>query len=125
MRNLFLLVVCLLLAACSQSDMIETDLYFGRSQPNGGMVTDSAWKSFKEKQIDNILKNGSTIEDATGNWRNPKTGKVVTEPTEVVIFLHADSSQISKQIDSLRNLYKTMFRQQSVLRVDKKISAEF
>jgi hypothetical protein len=32
---------------------------------------------------------------------------------------------MSQQIDSLRNLYKSMFQQQSVLRVDKKVKVSF
>jgi hypothetical protein len=118
-----LLLICVLFSSCASSHMVETDLYFGMSKPGGGMVTAQEWNNFKE--LSAVFKDGSTIMDATGNWRDPQTGKLITEPTHVVIWFHKRSVLISKKIDSLRDLYKTMFKQQSVLRVDKAVRASF
>jgi hypothetical protein len=105
--------------------MVETNLYFGQSKPDGSMVTETEWKNFKENQIAKVFKEGSTVISSTGNWYDPVSHKLITEPTYVVVFLYKKSSQISQQIDSLRHWYKTMFQQQSVLRVDKKVKAIF
>ena len=105
--------------------MIETDLYFGQSKPNGSMVTEAEWDHFKETQIARVFKNGSTITQATGSWYDPVSHQLISEPAYVVSYLHKRSPLISKQIDSLRNIYKSMFQQQSVLRVDKKLKASF
>ncbi|HVW12766.1 MAG TPA: DUF3574 domain-containing protein [Mucilaginibacter sp.] len=105
--------------------MVETDLYFGLSKPGGGMVTEQEWDNFKNDQVCRVFKEGNTIIDATGNWLDPKTGKSVTEPSRIVICLHKNNAKISRQIDSLRQKYKTLFNQESVLRVDKKAAVSF
>jgi hypothetical protein len=105
--------------------MIETDLYFGQSKPGGGMVAEEEWKKFKEDHIARIFKEGSTTYEAAGHWYDPETHKLITEPTFVVIYFHKKSPLLSKQIDSLTELYKTTFQQQSVLRVDKKVRVKF
>jgi hypothetical protein len=105
--------------------MVETDLYFGQSRPDGSMITQGEWNRFKETQILRIFKEGSTTISATGSWLDPVTQKLISEPTYVVTYFHKRSPAISKQIDSLRNLYKSMFLQQAILRVDKKVQASF
>jgi hypothetical protein len=120
-----LLFVCLLLSSCSASRMMETDLYFGRSKPGGGEVTEQEWNNFKEQHVVKVFKEGSTIINALGNWYDPDNHKLITEPTCVVIYFYKQKARISRQIDSLRENYKNMFHQQSVLRVDKKVKASF
>ncbi|MBS1501095.1 MAG: DUF3574 domain-containing protein [Bacteroidetes bacterium] len=124
MRRLIILA-CLILSSCAANHMVETDLYFGLSKPGGGMVTGQEWNNFKNDQVWRVLKDGNTIIDATGSWLDPKTGKPVTEPSRVVICLHKNNAKISRQIDSLRQKYKTLFNQESVLRVDKKVAVSF
>jgi len=119
------LLICFILCSCATNRMVETDLYFGQSKPNGDMITEKEWNSFKENQIAKVFKEGSTVLNGVGNWYDPENRKLVTEPTYVVIYFYKKSPAISKQIDSLRYWYKTMFQQQSVLRVDKKVKASF
>jgi hypothetical protein len=120
-----ILLICLLLSSCAANRMIETDLYFGMSKPNGGSVTDKEWESFRENYIAIAFKQGSTIINASGSWLDPVSRKQVTEASHLVIYLHKNSKAVSKQIDSLRKQYQTLFRQQSVLRVDKKVIVAF
>jgi len=120
-----LLIACLLLCSCSSSRMIETALYFGQTRPDGSMIKESEWNSFKENHIAKVFANGSSTISCTGNWLDPVTHKLITEPSYIVLCEHKRSMQISRQIDSLTNLYKVMFNQQSVLRVDKKVKAFF
>jgi hypothetical protein len=115
----------LLLSACSTNRMIETNLYFGLSKPGGGHVTEEEWNRFKEEKICAVFKEGSTVYPAAGNWFDPETKKLITEPTFVVVYFYKNAKDISIRIDSLRQLYKDLFRQQSVLRVDKKVKATF
>ena len=120
-----LFFICLLLSSCSSSRMIETDLFFGQTRPDGSLITETEWKNFKENQIAKVFKEGSTQISSVGSWLDPVNHKLITEPSYVVVYFYKRSSQISQQIDSLRNWYKTMFQQQSVLRVDKKVKAMF
>ena len=89
------------------------------------MITEMEWNNFKESQIFRIFKEGSTTISATGSWLDPVTQKLISEPTYIVTYFHKRSPKISKQIDSLRNQYKSMFQQQAILRVDKKVQASF
>ena len=43
----------------------------------------------------------------------------------MVVYIHKHSPQKSKQIDSLRYWYQTMFQQQSILKIDKKVKVSF
>jgi len=89
------------------------------------MITEIEWNSFRNNQIAKVFSQGCTIIKASGNWRDPVTLKLITEPSYLVICDYKRSSQMSQQIDSLVSWYKSMFSQQSVLRVDKKVKASF
>lgn len=119
-------LICIILSiSCSTGRMTETSLYFGLSKPDGSMISEKEWSSFKEEYISKILKEGSTVIRVTGNWKDTATGKLISEPSCLVIYYYKHSPAVSKQIDSLRYWYKTLFQQQSVLRVDKKVKAGF
>lgn len=125
-RTLLIIVFfSLLLSACSTGRMIETSLYFGLAKPDGGQVTEEEWNRFKEERLAAVLKDGSTVFRAVGNWYDSDARKLITEPTYVVVYFYKNSKAHSLRIDSLRNVYKTLFQQQSVLRVDKKVTAKF
>lgn len=121
----FILLSCIAFCACTGSRLVETSLYFGQSKPDGGMVTLNEWNRFKEDYVRKVFTEGSTIVNVTGNWYDTAARQLITEPTYVVISYHKRSAALSKQIDSLRYWYKTLFQQQSVLRVDKKVTASF
>jgi hypothetical protein len=120
-----ILLACFILCSCSAPRMIETNLYFGQTRPDGSMITENEWQGFRDNQIAKVFKEGCTVIKATGNWLDPATHKLITEPSYVVIHHHKKSAQLSQQIDSLIYWYKNMFQQQSVLRVDKKVKAVF
>ena len=105
--------------------MVETDLYFAQTRPDGSMITEVEWNNFRNNQIAKVFTHGCTVIKASGNWLDPETHKLITEPSYVVICYYKKSSQMSQQVDSLRYWYKNMFQQQSVLRVDKKAKAIF
>lgn len=89
------------------------------------MISDAEWQHFRDNQIAKVFNRGATVIKASGNWLDPETNKLITEPSYRVTNIHKNSPQISKQIDSLRYWYKTLFQQQSVLRVDKNVRASF
>lgn len=105
--------------------MMETDLYFGQSKPGGGMITKMEWENFKGNYIAKVFKEGSTVYHAEGNWLDTVRNQLITEPAYVVVYIHKHSPQKSKQIDSLRYWYQTMFQQQSILKIDKKVKVNF
>ncbi len=105
--------------------MVETQLFFAQSRPDGSLITTEEWNDFKTTHIARVFKEGSTTISATGNWYDTASHQLITEPTYVVSYVHKRSALISKQIDSLRSIYVVLFKQQSVLRTDKKVKASF
>lgn len=105
--------------------MIETDLYFGQSRPDGSIISANEWDHFKSHQIAPLFKEGCTIVNTTGTWLDPVKNQLITEPTYVVIYFYKKSQKISGKIDSLRSNYRLRFQQQSVLRIDKKVNGKF
>ena len=118
-----LIVCCLLLYSCSSSRQVETRLYFGQFKLDGGVVSDKEWNEFVEQYVSKVFPDGSTIENATGNWYDTAQRKLVTEPSKVLIAINRPSARLDEKIDSLRYWYKQIHQQQSVLRVDKKVKA--
>jgi uncharacterized protein YaaN involved in tellurite resistance len=47
------------------------------------------------------------------------------EPSRVIISVNRMNRHLSDNIDSLRTIYKKLFEQTSVLRVDKKAAVKF
>ena len=111
--------------SCSSSRMIETNLYFGQSRPDGSMISETEWNNFKRGYIDKVFKEGCSVINVAGSWYDSSAHKLITEPSYMVIHHHKRSSAISKQIDSLCYWYKKIYIQQAVLRVDKKAKATF
>jgi hypothetical protein len=111
--------------SCQGPRMVETQLYFGLSRPDGTMISAAEWDRFKTERISAVFRKGSTTISVTGNWYDPVARKLITEPSYLVSHVYKKSAALSRQIDSLRYWYKTQFNQQSVLRVDKKVSVSF
>ena len=105
--------------------MIETNLYFGQSKPDGGMVTEAQWNDFKEKYISKVFKDGYSVFSLTGNWYDTAARKMITEPSYMVTCGYRSSRELSIRIDSICYWYKTIFMQQAVLRVDRKVKLRF
>ena len=134
-KNLFLAAVCGLLWAgcttdaelgkggfeCKEGDVIRTELYFGLSTPGGGVVSESQWEEFVDGYITAKFKKGLTVIDANGQWLG-ETGEVIKEGTKIVILVHSDREEA---IGYIREKYKELFEQESVLRVSDCVDADF
>lgn len=116
---------CLVFCSCSTSKQVETKLYFGQFKLDGGTVSDKEWNDFVAQYVNKVFPDGSTVENATGNWYDTAMQKLVVEPSKVITAINAPSGKLDQQIDSLRYWYKTLYQQQSVLRVDRKVRAKF
>ena len=113
------------LASCSPQRMIETKLYFGQSIPTGGAVSEKEWQNFKKEYVASVFREGSSVLQVEGNWYDTAAKQLITEPTYVIVYYYKPDKRLSRRIDTLRQNYKTVFNQQSVLRVDRKVKANF
>jgi hypothetical protein len=94
--------------------MIKTELYFGSAMPNGDCVEESDWKRFLHQVVTLHFPEGLTWKKAHGQWRSDSTGMCVEE-TYILILFHEGRD---REIDSIRDVYKEAFKQESVMRVD-------
>lgn len=121
-----LLPAALAVGGCAvQKGVVQTDLYFGLSQEDGKVVSDSAWNGFVQRHVSRLFSSGFTLLSAEGRWVDETDNKLYGEPSRVVSSVNRMSKQFSAGIDSLRATYKRLFRQQAVLRVDRKVVAAF
>jgi hypothetical protein len=111
---------------CSiQNRIVQTELYFGLSLNNGNIISDSAWNVFVQKEVSPVFVGGFTIIQSNGKWFDTQSGQLHAEPSRIILSVSKLSVQASAKIDSLREKYKRIFQQQSVLRVDKKARVYF
>ena len=114
---------CLVFCSCSTSRQVETKLYFGQIKLDGGTVSEKEWNDFVVQYVSKVFPEGSTVENACGNWYDTAQHKLVLEPSKVLTAINKPSDKLDEQIDTLRNWYKRLYQQQSVLRVDRKVKA--
>ncbi|WP_298546230.1 DUF3574 domain-containing protein [uncultured Aquimarina sp.] len=115
----------LVLISCGsvkKTSQIKTELYFGLSNDEGA-ISNNIWLEFKKNHIDKIL-NGYTIVDAYGYWTG-SNGTKVEEATKILVYVHKKSDFESQKIDSIINLYKSKFKQESVLKIEQRIKIKF
>ncbi len=89
--------------------MLEYHLFFGRAS-----VPDQAWAEFTAGVITPHLPDGFTTLDASGQWMNPLTHRIVGERTSVLIVALPDAAANDTAITAIKDAYRAQFHQQSV-----------
>jgi hypothetical protein len=121
-----LLLAALLATGCSSASVwrdlagsrpaIDDRLYFGRSIPGGGLVSDSAWAGFLRDVVTPRFPAGLTAWRAQGQWRGD-SGVIVREESFVVELIHDDDAAVDAAIDAIIESYRKAFGQESVMLV--------
>lgn len=101
------------------SDLYDrTELYFGSSEPNGGVVTPAEFNDFVDKHITPAFPDGLTQLTGKGQWKD-SSGTIEKETSYVVIILYPVTDRSANgEIEHIRTDYKKFFQQESVLRTD-------
>ena len=102
--------------SCEDGAGVRTELFFGLGKPGGGLVSQSEWERFVEEYITPRFKNGLTIVDASGQWMDKK-GEITKERARIVILFHGGSEEAERSIEYIRDKYKQLFGQESVMRI--------
>jgi hypothetical protein len=105
--------------------MQRIELMFARNVRGHPGVGDAAWARFVAREITPRFPDGLTVIDASGQWRNPSTGKVTHEPTRLVIIVTADDATAGSGVAAIIAAYKTRFHQESVGVVSSAVCAAF
>lgn len=96
--------------------VVRSELFFGRLRPDGTVVGDAEWRSFVVEHVTPRFPDGFTVLDAVGQYRG-RDGQIVTEPSKVLVILHPPDGRTHAAIEALREIYRRLFQQESVLLV--------
>jgi hypothetical protein len=90
------------------------ELLFGRDIGGHLGVSEAAWRRFVAREIAPRFPDGLTVASASGQWRDRKSGKIVREPSKLVLIALPGNADDQARLDAVVAAYKREFRQQSV-----------
>ncbi|GBR03809.1 DUF3574 domain-containing protein [Acetobacter oeni] len=93
---------------------IQLTLMFGMTRPNGGVITESEWRSFLRDVITPRFPAGLTVQNSLGQWQDRTTGRIGTEPSRLVWIVTEGTPDLAEKITSIRTGYMQKFAQQAV-----------
>jgi hypothetical protein len=114
--------------ACNapQRPMQQIELMFGRNVGGHLRVGEAAWSRFLAREITPRFPDGLTVLDAAGQWRDPAGGRVMREPSKMVIIVTtAENASAHDRIAAIVAAYKQRFRQRSVGVISHAVCAAF
>ncbi|MFT3683739.1 MAG: DUF3574 domain-containing protein [Phycisphaerales bacterium] len=97
--------------------MVRTELFFGLSRPDGGVVSDQQWRDFLSTTVTPLFPKGLTVLEASGQWQE-ESGRIAREPSRVLVLLHLPTAEDNEKIERVRAAYKAQFVQEAVMRTD-------
>jgi hypothetical protein len=111
---------------CKVGDLfVRTELFFGRSKPDGSTVTDREFQRFLNREITPRFPEGLTVLEGRGQFRD-SSGVILREDAVLLILLYPATEEFRHQrIERIREEYKSAFQQESVLRVDSSSCVSF
>jgi hypothetical protein len=90
------------------------ELIFGRSVAGSIEVTDAQWTLFVDNEITPRFPDGLTVFEATGQWRDQKSNRIIREPSKIVLIVLPGHAEDIARLNEVVEVYKRSFRQQSV-----------
>jgi hypothetical protein len=97
-----------------QKPKVVAELMFGRDIGNRIGVSERAWQRFVAREITPRFPDGLTIIDASGQWRDPASGRLVREPSKLVTIVLSGNDDDEARLDAVASAYKRQFHQKSV-----------
>ena len=89
-------------------------LFFGRNVGDQPGVSETDFQAFVDKELSPRFPDGMTVLDGGGQWRGAEN-KLIREASKVVLIVLPKNRDVSGRIETVRNVYKTRFHQDSVL----------
>jgi hypothetical protein len=103
-------------SAChaGQQARLMAELTFGRDIGRRIGVSEAAWRRFLDHEVTPRFPDGFTVVSALGQWRDRRTGRIVREPSKLVMIVLPGNPDDQARLDAIATAYKRLFRQQSV-----------
>jgi hypothetical protein len=93
---------------------MKTEIYFGRSIPAGGHISDSDFPDFLGKLMTKEFPKGLTVLNAYGKMEKA-SGAVVKQPTVVIVIVHEKNQSNSMKVQRTIDAYRSRFRNLQVM----------
>ena len=104
--------------------LISDRIYFGRSIPGGGVVSEADWDKFLSEVVTPRFPAGLSVWRAQGQWRG-NDSIIVHEESSILDLLHPDDETSEQSVQVIMIEYKVRFKQEAVLRVRDSVSVQF
>jgi hypothetical protein len=96
---------------------VSVELYFGRSKPDGGEVSDGEWEDFLAMEVTPRFPDGLSVMDVLGQYRG-SSGRAVAERSKRLHIVVFDAPSHRARIAEIIDRYRLRFRQEAVLRTE-------
>ena len=108
------------LARLPDTLFIRTEVFFGTLKSDGSLVSEEAFLKFRDTEITPRFPNGLTLLMGLGQFLSAQ-GVIIQEPSRLLILFYPveERRHNSEKIEQIRERYKQMFDQESVLRADR------
>ena len=90
------------------------ELMFGRNIGNRLGVSETQWSGFVDREIISRFPEGLTVFNASGEWRDRASNKIMREPSKIVQIVLPGTPEDMSRLNEIVEAYKMRFRQQSV-----------
>jgi hypothetical protein len=113
--------------ACApgQQAMLAAELLFGRKIGDRVGVSEADFRRFVDEAVTPRFPDGLTILDASGQYHDRARGRLIREPSKLVLIATSDDSANREKLAMIAEAYKRSFRQQSVGLILKSACASF
>ena len=98
----------------AQKPQQVAELTFGRRIVGHIAVSETQWMQFIDNEITPRFPDGLTVFDATGQWWDPTSKKIVRESSKIVLIVLPGNAEDLPRLNELAETYKRRFKQQSV-----------
>ncbi len=105
--------------------MVSAEMLFGRKIGDRVGVSDADFAVFAAREITPRFPDGLTVIDARGQYRDTERGRLIREPSKLVLLTFRNDPQKRAALGEIAEAYKTAFRQQSVLTTVRETCASF
>lgn len=94
--------------------MLAVRLFLGQSLPGGGQVSPRDWRRFLAETVTPRFPDGFTVLAAEGQWRDPRSGRIIREPSRVLLVAAEDDAATRAKVAEIAGAWRDRFHQQSV-----------
>ncbi len=108
----------------AEPSWVQTELFFGRSIPAGGEVTEEAFQQFLEEVVTKEFPAGLTVCDAYGQQQD-EGAPITKQKTKVVLLVHQKTESNEDAVERVIAAYRQRFGKPQVMHTEQAVEPEF